>query len=126
MDIVFDDKTPIYIQIMNIIKKQIILKELKGGDKLASVRDLSSEFKVNPNTIQRAYKELEREGLAYTQRGMGTFVVENKEIIKDLKKNMASNVVKSFIIDMKSLGFSSLEIIELINESAKEIKWWKI
>jgi DNA-binding transcriptional regulator YhcF (GntR family) len=119
---IFNDNLPIYIQIMNLIKKRIVIGELKEGDKLPSVRELSTELKVNPNTIQRSYQELEREELVFTQRGMGTFVVENKEIIKDLKKNMASNVVKSFIIDMKSLGFSSLEIIELINESAKEIK----
>ncbi|WP_353093601.1 GntR family transcriptional regulator [Tissierella praeacuta] len=107
---------------MNLIKKRIVIGELKEGEKLPSVRELSTELKVNPNTIQRSYQELEREDLVFTQRGTGTFVVEDKEIIKDLKKNMASNVVKSFIIDMKSLGFTSEEIIELINENAKEVK----
>lgn len=123
---IFNDNLPIYIQIMNLIKKRIVIGELKEGDKLPSVRELSTELKVNPNTIQRSYQELEREELVFTQRGMGTFVVENKEIIKDLKKNMASNIVKSFITDMKSLGFNPLEIIELINDSVKEVKWWKI
>ncbi len=119
---IFHDNLPIYIQIMNLIKKRIVIGELKEGEKLPSVRELSTELKVNPNTIQRSYQELEREDLVFTQRGTGTFVVEDKEIIKDLKKNMASNVVKSFIIDMKSLGFTSEEIIELINENAKEVK----
>lgn len=118
---IFHDNLPIYAQIMNLIKKRIVTRELKEGDKLPSVRELSTELKVNPNTIQRSYQELEREGLVFTQRGMGTFVVEDKEIIRDLKKNMASNVVKSFIVDMKSLGFTSEEIIELINENAKEV-----
>ncbi len=119
---IFNDNLPIYIQIMNLIKKRIVIGELKEGDKLPSVRELSTELKVNPNTIQRSYQELEREELVFTQRGMGTFVVENKEIIKDLKKNMASNIVKSFITDMKSLGFNPLEIIELIKDSVKEVK----
>ncbi|CAK7025528.1 GntR family transcriptional regulator [Tissierella carlieri] len=119
---IFNDNLPIYTQIMNLIKKRIVVGELKGGDKLPSVRELSTELKVNPNTIQRSYQELERENLVFTQRGMGTFVIEDKGVIKDLKRNMASNVIKSFITDMKSLGFTPEEIIELINESAREAK----
>jgi DNA-binding transcriptional regulator YhcF (GntR family) len=119
---IFNESLPIYTQIMNLIKKKIVSGELKGGDKLTSVRESSTEFKVNPNTIQRAYQELEREGLVFTQRGMGTFVTEDAETIKSLKNNMASNIIKSFLIDMKSLGFNSEDIIELINERVKEVK----
>lgn len=120
MNIVFDDKAPIYIQVMNIIKKQIVCKELKGGDKLVSVRDLSTEYKVNPNTIQRAYKELEREGLAYTQRGMGTFVTEDNSVIFKLKKDMSKDVMDVFIKGMRDLGFSSEEIMEMVSGKLKE------
>lgn len=90
--------------------------EISGGDKLPSVREFSKELKVNPNTIQRAYQELEREELVFTQRGMGTFVTEDIEIIKMLKKNMATNVVNNFLMEMKKLGFNSNEIIEIISE----------
>lgn len=120
MDTIFDDKTPIYIQIMNMIKKQIISKELREGDKLASVRDLSTELKVNPNTIQRAYKELEREGFAYTQRGMGTFVTDNMDLIYNLKKDTAKEVMDKFIEGMRDLGFSSEEIIEMVSKILEE------
>lgn len=116
----FNENLPIYIQIMNIIKRKIIKGELKVGNKLPSVRDLSTELKVNPNTIQRAYQELERENLVYTQRGMGTFVTEDENIIRDLKKSMASNLVNNFIEDMKSLGFSLEDIMMIINEKIKE------
>ncbi|MBU5427505.1 GntR family transcriptional regulator [Tissierella pigra] len=119
---IFNDNLPIYSQIMNLIRKKIVSGELKGGDKLTSVRETSTELKVNPNTIQRAYQELEREGLVFTQRGMGTFVTEDMKIIKDLKNNMASNIIKSFLADMESLGFTSKDIIELINERVKEVK----
>lgn len=113
---IFNDNLPIYIQIMNLIKKRVISEELKGGDKLTSVRELSTELKVNPNTIQRSYAELERENLVFTQRGMGTFITEDKDVILELKKNMASNIVQSFILEMKSIGFKQKEIISLINE----------
>ena len=118
----FNDNLPIYIQIMNLIKKKVISGELKGGEKLSSVRELSTELKVNPNTIQRSYQELERENLVFTQRGMGTFVTEDETIIKDLKNNMATNMVKSFILEMKSLGFTPKEIVDLINEKSGEEK----
>lgn len=116
----FNDNLPIYVQIIEYIKRQIITLELKGGDKLPSVRELSQELKVNPNTVQRSYQELERENLVFTQRGMGTFVTEDMEIINGLKRNMASNIVETFIMEMKSLGFNLEEIRELIQDSKKE------
>jgi len=118
----FNENLPIYIQIMNLIKKRIIKGELKEGDKLPSVRELSTELKVNPNTVQRSYQELERENLVYTQRGMGTFVTEDQNIIKELKQNVASNLVNSFIEDMKSLGFSLEDIVTIINDKIGEGK----
>ncbi|KEH93209.1 GntR family transcriptional regulator [Clostridium massiliodielmoense] len=119
MSIKFDDKIPIYVQVMDIIKKDIISGKLKTGDKLSSVRELSEKLQVNPNTVQRAYKELEREDLAYTQRGMGTFIVENVDIINNLKKNTAKDIMKKFIDSMRNLGFKDEEIIDLVIKSLK-------
>lgn len=116
----FKSNLPIYIQIINLIKRNIVSGEIKGGEKLSSVRELSTELKVNPNTIQRAYQELEREDLVFTQRGMGTFVTEDEDIIRKLKRDMASSIVSSFINDMKSIGYKKDKIIELIEEKAKE------
>lgn len=116
----FKDNLPIYIQIMNLIKSKMVSEAISGGDKLPSVREFSKELKVNPNTIQRAYQELEREELVYTQRGMGTFVTEDVEIIRRLKKNMATNVVNNFLMEMKKLGFNSNEIIQIISEWVEE------
>ena len=89
----FDSNLPIYIQIMDLIKRQVITGDLKEGDKLPSVREIATQLKVNPNTIQRSYQELERENLVYTQRGMGTFVTEDKQLVKELKVNIAKNII---------------------------------
>jgi DNA-binding transcriptional regulator YhcF (GntR family) len=118
----FKDNLPIYIQIMNLIKKRIILGELKEGEKLPSVREMSTELKVNPNTIQRSYQELERENLVSTQRGTGSFVTEDMNIINELKKNMANNIVEGFLKEMKSIGFNPSEIINLIDEKVRREK----
>ncbi|MFY9285966.1 MAG: GntR family transcriptional regulator [Tissierellaceae bacterium] len=112
----FNNNLPIYIQIMDHIKKQIASGELKGGDKLDSVRELSTKLKVNPNTIQRTYQELEREELVFTQRGMGTFVTEDEEMILKIRKDMASSLVNTFIREMQDLGYGLDDIIEIINE----------
>lgn len=120
MKINFKDNIPIYIQILNLIKKKIVCGDINGGDKLPSVRELASELKVNPNTIQRTYQELERDGLTYTQRGMGRFVTEDKEIINTMKKNMARDVIDKFLSDMKQLGFDNLEIAEIVSSEINE------
>lgn len=120
MNIKFDGKTPIYIQIMDYIKQNIISGKINPGDKLPSVREMSALLKVNPNTLQRAYQELERENITYTQRGMGTFVKEDKEMIQVLKKDMAKEVINSFVEKMKNIGFTEKEIVKIIEEKLKE------
>lgn len=111
----FESNLPIYIQIMNLIKTKIVSGELKRGDKLPSVRELSKELKVNPNTIQRAYQELEREEFVYTQRGTGTFVTENTDTIQNVKKSMATGLIDQFFSEMKNLGFKNDEIKEMVS-----------
>ncbi|MTI69848.1 MAG: GntR family transcriptional regulator [Firmicutes bacterium] len=120
MDIKFDNKTPIYLQIMDLIKKDIIKGKLKEGDKLPSVRELSSDLKVNPNTIQRSLRELEREGLTYTQRGKGRFVTEDKGDIEKLKKEVAKEHIESFIKGMKQIGFNSKDIIKMVKDNVEK------
>ncbi|AEF16154.1 MULTISPECIES: GntR family transcriptional regulator [Thermoanaerobacterium] len=120
MKVEFNEKMPIYIQIMDMIKRDIVTKKLNGGDKLPSVREMAESLKVNPNTVQRAYQELERENVTYTQRGMGTFITENTEKLASLKREMAKEIVESFVTGMRSLGFNSNEILEIIKEYLKE------
>jgi GntR family transcriptional regulator len=122
MYIEFNDKTPIYLQIMDLIKMDIVTGKLKAADKLPSVREMAVNLKVNPNTLQRSYQELERLGIVYTQRGMGTFVGEEKNMVDDLKKEMAKEVIDSFILRMKSLGFTDNEIIKSVSSETMEVK----
>lgn len=115
MEPVFDDKLPIYLQIINHLKKELISGVLKPGDKLPSVRELSSSLKVNPNTIARVYQELEREGITFTQRGMGTFIREDSEMIGEIKKDMAKEMIEAFIEGMRKMGFSKEEVMKVID-----------
>lgn len=113
---IFRDELPIYIQIMNLIKIQIVNGEFKSEDKLLSVRDLAKELKVNPNTVQRAYQELELEGLVETKRGMGTFIKEDDQILEKLKNDLAEKIVLEFLNKIKNLGFTNEEIVNIIKK----------
>ena len=87
---------------------------LKPGDRLTSVRELAERLSVNPNTVQRAYQELEREGVSETKRGMGSFIVERETLISALKTEMAKTLIKNFIDGMRSLGYSDDEMLKTI------------
>jgi len=122
MDIEFNDKMPIYLQIIDLIKMDIVIGKLKSKDKLPSMREMAMNLNVNPNTLQRSYQELERLGIVYTQRGTGTFVGEGKDLVDDLKREMAKEVIESFILRMRSLGFTNNEIIKYVSKETMEVK----
>jgi DNA-binding transcriptional regulator YhcF (GntR family) len=111
---VFDGNIPIYIQIMDLIKKQMISEELLPGEKLSSVRDMSKQLEVNPNTVQRAYLEMEREMLVYTKRGQGTFIVDEPEVVSRLRQEMVLDRVARFVREMEEFGFSHDELLKII------------
>lgn len=115
----FDNTRPIYLQIIDVIKKQIIRGELKPGDKVLSQRDFAEKIRVNPNTVQRAYKEMENMSILETIRGQGTFICSRPEMLKEIKSEMANEVLTTFISDMRSLGFETDEIRDIVNNSLK-------
>lgn len=121
-DIDFNTNIPIYIQIMDNIKEQLISGEMGTGDKLPSVREISKILKVNPTTIQRVYRELEHEGLTYTKRGMGSFVTEDQEVIDRMKKEVADRLTEEFVNKMIHIGFEEEQLIHLIKEKYEKEK----
>ncbi|MBQ8787306.1 MAG: GntR family transcriptional regulator [Oscillospiraceae bacterium] len=112
----FDSSTPIYLQIMEQIKFRIAVGDYKAGDKLDSVRDLASEAEVNPNTMQKALSELEREGLLFTQRTSGRFITENSETITELRRRLADEQLDLFLKKMYNLGYNNKEVVKLLED----------
>ncbi|MEK4348267.1 GntR family transcriptional regulator [Paenibacillus sp. FSL P4-0184] len=119
MTIEFDNNLPIYIQIMNYIKGEIVTGKLKPGDKILSVRELANELQINPNTVQRTFQELEREEIVETRRGMGRYVTSNEGTIFTIKKEMAKDVLDRFIRGMQDLGFQGEDILAAVAESIR-------
>lgn len=115
-----DFSRPIYLQIIERVQMDIITGRYQPGDKLPSVRDLAQEAAVNPNTMQKALSELERSGLIYSQQTSGRFITEDKELIHQMKKELAAAEVSAFVAHMKQLGITPEEIRQLLAETIEE------
>lgn len=115
-----DSSRPISLQIIERVQMDIITGRYQPGDKLPSVRDLAQEAAVNPNTMQKALSELERSGLIYSQRTSGRFITEDKELIHQMKKELAAAEVSAFVAHMKQLGITPEEIRQLLAETIEE------
>lgn len=107
----FNTSKPIYLQLADRIHRLIVSKELKAGEKLQSVREMALTYNVNPNTIQRTYSELEREGILETRRGQGTFVTEQVDRLIQLRGNLKEEQIQTFVQVMQEMGYSSDEMI---------------
>ncbi|MDE6892726.1 MAG: GntR family transcriptional regulator [Lachnospiraceae bacterium] len=114
-----DSDRPIYTQILEVIQYQIVAGRYQPGERLPSVRDLASEAGVNPNTMQRAFAELERNGLVMAQRTSGRVVTENMEMISEVRNKLAREQIREFIDKMKKLGFEKKEILSLLEQDEK-------
>jgi len=100
-----DSDRPIFLQIVERIQTDIVSGRYQPGDKLPSVRDLAAEASVNPNTMQKAFAELERTGLVYSRRTSGRFITEDCHMIEQLKTSLATEKMEEFLAQMRQLGF---------------------
>lgn len=116
VDYIFDNERPIYLQLVEKIKAEIVSEKLKPGERLLSVRELALTAKVNPNTMQKALVELENQGLVYTERTNGKFVTTNKELVNKIKKELAEEKVINFLNDMKNIGITQEESVMYLQE----------
>ncbi len=116
----YNTGAPIYLQVINELKKKMVKGELNPGEKMPSSRDLAVEYKVNQNTAARIYREMEMQGLCFTRRGIGTFVSEEESMFRDLKEEMASELLKNFMHEMSGLGYKKDDIIDQIADYKEE------
>ena len=116
----FSNDAPIYAQLILQIKVGIVSGTFSPGERLPSVRDLAMEAGVNPNTMQRALTELERDGLVYSQRTAGRFVTEDETMIQQAKRGLAERHIKTFVAAMVRLGFRREEMIALLRQETGE------
>jgi DNA-binding transcriptional regulator YhcF (GntR family) len=114
MSFTFDNNIPIYIQLLEYLKIYLISGVFKPGEKLPSVRDFSSTFKVNPNTMQKALAELESMNLIYTERTNGKYVTKDTKVIEKLKDEYAITLAKSYFQGMQKIGLGKADSIKYL------------
>lgn len=112
----FKPNIPIYMQIMDEVKKELINSLLLPGDKVASVRELALTYGVNPNTVQRALAQLEQEEILYSERTAGRFISKDEVVIQKMKDEFVNSEIDNFIEQIKELGLSEEDIIERVKE----------
>jgi len=115
-----DQRYPIYQQIISHFSRSLVRGEIHPGERIPSIRDLAMLLKVNANTIQRAYQEMEREQLIYSQRGTGYFVMNNEHIVEDIKLRMVRETTSRFLKEMRALGFADEQIIAELDRQLVE------
>lgn len=116
MNYIFDNERPIYLQLVEKLRLEIASSKLEKGTKLKSVRDLALEARVNPNTMQKALTELEREKLIYTERTNGKYVTNDESLIKNIRDSILKEKVDSFISDVNNIGIDINSIITYLQD----------
>ena len=116
----FNDNTPIYLQIISGLQREIASGAYPPGSRLPSVRELALDAGVNPNTMQRAMAELERQGLVNSQRTAGRFVTEDTAALSALRRSMSDTIIANFFRNMHGLGLAQNEILSLVEDWIRE------
>lgn len=113
-----DSSTPVYIQIMEQIKKAISIGVFEVGKPIPTIREIALQLRINPNTVAKAIRELEREGVLKTYVGKGSFVSENSlNITKKDKEGQIMKLIEDFIKDVKWMNLDKDEVIKMIKDN---------
>jgi GntR family transcriptional regulator len=120
-------RQPIYPQLLRQMERRILAGEYQPGEKLKSVRDLAEEAGVNPNTMQRAMRDLEHSGLVHAKRTLGRFVTEDTELIAKNRHKLADETIRQYLSQMKEMGFTAEKAIDQLRlyvqaEDEKDLK----
>ena len=110
------DDRPIYLQLMEQLKLGIVSGTYPPGSRLPSVRELAADASVNPNTMQKALSELEREGLVYAQRTSGRFITEDQQMLEGIRQDLAKQAMAQFLESMARLGYDREETLTMMKQ----------
>ena len=116
----FDDRSPIYRQIILQFSRAYIRREIPSGARIPSIREMSAILKVNANTVQRVYQEMERDGLIVSKRGTGYFFTEDEGMLEKTKDTLTRESLRRFVDEMKALGCGDEDVVSELIKYMKE------
>ena len=115
-----DHRKPVYVQVIRYFKEQIATGMLEPGQKIPSRRELASRLKINPNTSQRAYKEMEEEGLIYTEQNQPSKITKDEQILRSVREELISQAVNTFVRSIRSIHVPVEDVLELVKEKYEQ------
>lgn len=120
MDVKFNNRDPVYVQVIRHFKEQIAKGFFSPGQDIPSRRELANQLKINPNTVQRAYKEMEEQQLIYTEGNMPSCITKDETVLKSVREELISEAVQVFISSIKSINAPLPEVMELVQKKYEE------
>jgi GntR family transcriptional regulator len=120
MNVNFNNRDPVYQQIVRYFKEQIAIGEIKPGEEIPSRRELANRMKVNPNTAQRAYKEMEEQGLIYTEKNHPSKITTDNEILGQVRTELLVEAVDQFVTSVRSINVPVEELLDMVKEKYTE------
>lgn len=116
MQLKLDHRAPVYVQVIQYFKEQIASGALAMGEEIPSRRELAQKLNINPNTVQRAYKEMEEEGLIFTEGNIPSRVTTDEKIVQNIRENILTEAVETFIKSVHTLQVPLDDVVSLVKE----------
>src|SRR5690625_1680972 len=116
MKIKFDNRDPVYVQVVRHFKEQIAVGKLEPGQEIPSRRELANQLKINPNTAQRAYKEMEEQGLIHTERNFPSTITKDEKVLGGVREELLFNAVETFLQAVRPINIPLDELVDLVKE----------
>ncbi|PLT29603.1 GntR family transcriptional regulator [Peribacillus deserti] len=116
MEITFNNRDPVYLQVVRYFKEQIAIGNLTAGQEISSRRELAGLLKINPNTAQKAYKEMEEQGLITTERNFPSRITTDEKILNSVREELILEAVSSFIASVRPINVPLEELIKMVSE----------
>lgn len=116
MKIKFNNREPVYVQVIRHFKEQIATGLLEPGQEIPSRRELANRLKINPNTAQRAYKEMEEQGLIYTEGNLPSKITQDQKVLQGVREELIVEAVETFISSVQSINVPLEEVLHLVKE----------
>ncbi|MDY0410339.1 GntR family transcriptional regulator [Virgibacillus soli] len=117
MNVKFNSREPVYVQVMQHFKEQIARGVLEPGKEIPSRRELANQLKINPNTAQRAYKEMEAEGLIFTEGNLPSRITNDEQVLHAVREELILDAVHTFVQSVKTINVPLKDVLDLVKEN---------
>lgn len=122
MRINFNNRDPVYVQVIHHFKQEIATGMLEPGQEIPSRRELANQLKINPNTAQRAYKEMEEQKLIYTERNLPSRITKDKQILGTVREELLLQAVDAFVNSVQTINVPLEEVLDLVKTNYQREK----